>query len=109
MATERKLPEVGEEIHLPGPSSQPLQVALSSTVALIGVTQETPVICIVGLVWLGITLFTWIRDAIAEFKALPDHHGDHGHGDHADDHGDHLAGAHVDAATSVGGPGLDKH
>jgi hypothetical protein len=74
MATERKLPEVGEEIHLPGPSAQPLMVAVSSTVALIGVTQDTPVIFIVGITFLLITLYQWIRDAVIEFKALPDHH-----------------------------------
>lgn len=96
MATERKLPEVGEEIHLPGPSAQPLMTALSFTLMLIGVTSfpglgnGVPVLFIIGLVWFSITLYAWIRDARAEFKALPDHHGDHGHGD------EHGAGAHAE-------------
>lgn len=86
MATERKLPEVGEEIHLPGPSAQPLMIAVSFTIMLIGVTsfpgigEGIPVMFIIGAVWFTIVLFQWIRDARAEFAALPDHHGDHAHG-----------------------------
>jgi hypothetical protein len=80
MATERKLPEVGEEIHLPGPSAQPLMLALGTTIALLGLTQTNPIFFIIGITIFVITLFLWIRDAVAEFKALPDHHG------HGDDH-----------------------
>lgn len=114
MATERTLPEVGEEIHLPGPSAQPLMVAVGSTIALIGVTIDTPVVCIIGLVTLGITLFSWIRDAIAEFKALPDHHGDHAH-DAGHGHGEvgHEDLGHLEAtpssATSGTATDLGKH
>ncbi|MDQ8044081.1 MAG: hypothetical protein AAGC46_14215 [Solirubrobacteraceae bacterium] len=79
MAIERKLPEVGEEIHLPGPSAQPLLVAVFSTVTLLGVTQPHPIFFIIGAVGLLLTLFSWIRDAVHEFKALPESHGDHGH------------------------------
>jgi hypothetical protein len=99
MATERKLPEVGEEIHLPGPSAQPLMLAVGSTIALLGVTQPKPIFFIVGIAIVIITLFKWIRDAIAEFKALPDSHGDHGHADHghaADGHGETTAPAPAD-------------
>jgi hypothetical protein len=79
MSTERQLPEVGEEIHLPGPSAQPLMVAVGSTIMLLGVTQPHPEFFIAGAVILFTTLFRWIRDAIAEFKALPEGHGDHEH------------------------------
>lgn len=85
MSTQRQLPPIGEEIHLPGPSAQPLLVAATSTIALLGVTIDTPVFFIIGIVGLLITLYTWIRDARREFKALPDHHHhgeDHGHADH---------------------------
>ena len=85
MSTERKLPEVGEEIHLPGPSAQPLLVAVTTSIMLVGVTQPSPVFFIFGLVTLLMTLFAWIRDAIAEFKALPDHHGEHAHDHDAHD------------------------
>jgi len=94
MATERKLPEVGEEIHLPGPSAQPLLFAVGSTIMLLGVTQPHPEFFIVGAVVLVITLFRWIRDAIAEFKALPESHGDHGHAPQA-----HAAPAATEAPT----------
>jgi flagellar biosynthesis component FlhA len=90
MSTERQLPEVGEEIHLPGPSAQPLLVAVTTTILLIGLTQPSPVMFLFGLATLLIVLYAWIRDARAEFKALPEHHGhgdDHGHGEpHADEH-----------------------
>lgn len=76
MATERKLPPVGEEIHLPGPSAQPLMVAVGSAIALVGVTTHWALL-VTGLVTVVITLFLWIRDARAEFKALPEHHQEH--------------------------------
>ncbi|MFT4035031.1 MAG: hypothetical protein QM679_05595 [Patulibacter sp.] len=93
MATERQLPEVGEEIHLPGPSAQPLLVAVTTTIMLVGVTQPSPVFFLFGLITLLMVLYSWIRDARAEFKALPDHH----------DHGDHDA-HHADEA-----PAADAH
>lgn len=83
MATEREIPEVGEEIHLPGPSAQPLLLALFTTIMVLGLTPESPVYFIVGTIGFVIVLFQWIRDARAEFKALPEHHG------HGDDH-DHA-------------------
>jgi hypothetical protein len=85
MATERQLPEIGEEIHLPGPSAQPLLVAVFTTIALIGLTTWGPMLWL-GLLGLVITLGAWIRDAVREYRALPDHHGhgdDHGHDDTA--------------------------
>lgn len=86
MPSERQIPEVGEEIHLPGPSAQPLLVAITTTIFLLGLTKESPVFSIFGGVTLLLVLWSWIRDARAEFKALPDHHGHEEHG-HADDHG----------------------
>ncbi len=78
MATERQLPEVGEEIHLPGPSAQPLLVAIFTTIALLGLTSPWPVL-VFGLVGLALTLAVWTRDAVLEYRALPD---DHGHSEH---------------------------
>jgi hypothetical protein len=74
MAVERRLPPVGEEIHLPGPSSQPVLLTIGITIALIGVTTNTAVL-IAGLVMTLAVLFVWIRDARHEFAELPeDHH-----------------------------------
>lgn len=93
-STDRKLPEVGEEIHLPGPSAQPLLVAVTTTIMLIGVTTGPKlalglsVFFWFGLITLLLVLAAWIRDARAEFKALPESHGhDHDH-DHGDAHGE---------------------
>ena len=96
MATERQIPEVGEEIHLPGPSAQPLLLAVGTTIMLLGVTQPKPIFFIIGFVVFSLTLFAWIRDAVIEFKALPDHHGEHGH----DDHASHLPGSHPTGAVA---------
>lgn len=93
-STDRQIPEVGEEIHLPGPSAQPLLVALTTTIMLLGLTKigsGIPVVFLFGLITLCIVLYAWIRDARAEFKALPDSH-DHGH-DH-DHHDEEAAEAH---------------
>jgi hypothetical protein len=91
-STDRQIPEVGEEIHLPGPSAQPLLVAFTTTIMLIGLTSG-PKIALglsvffwLGLITLCMVLYAWIRDARAEFKALPESH-DHGHDhEHADEH-----------------------
>lgn len=72
MAIDRKLPEVGDEIHLPGLSAQPLLVAVGVTIALIGLTSNT-VVLIIGLVVFLLALVAWIRDAREEYKHLPDH------------------------------------
>ncbi len=74
MATEREIPEVGEEIHLPGPSAQPLLLALFTTIAVVGITPNSPVYFIFGTVGALWVLALWIRDARAEYKALPEHH-----------------------------------
>jgi flagellar biosynthesis component FlhA len=92
MATERQLPEVGEEIHLPGPSAQPLLVAVTTTIMLLGLTPDSPVYFIFGLVTLLMVLYAWIRDARREFKALPDHHGHDEHHDEAAHEGAEAAG-----------------
>lgn len=93
-STDRQIPEVGEEIHLPGPSAQPLLVALTTTIMLIGLTSGPKlalglsVLFWFGLVTLLLVLWLWIRDAREEFKALPESH-DHGH-----EHHDEAAEAH---------------
>jgi flagellar biosynthesis component FlhA len=92
-STDRQIPEVGEEIHLPGPSAQPLLVAVTTTIMLLGVTMDTPVFFLFGLITLLIVLGLWIRDARAEFKALPESHGHHD-GDHGDAHASEAPAAH---------------
>jgi hypothetical protein len=73
---ERGTPPVGEEIHLPGPSLQPLLLTVGITAALIGVTTGLFLV-IAGLVLTLGTLIFWIRDARREFEHLPSEHHHH--------------------------------
>lgn len=76
MANERNLPEVGEEIHLPGLSAQPLVLTIGATVALVGLTTWWPML-VAGLIIVALTLIAWIRDARDEYKHLPEHSSHH--------------------------------
>ena len=67
------VPPAGEEIHLPGPSLQPLLLTVGVTMLLIGVTT-TLILVIAGGVLSLATLIVWIRDARREFQHLPSEH-----------------------------------
>jgi hypothetical protein len=65
-----EIPEAGEEIHLPGPSTQPVLIALGLALALVGVTFNI-VLVVVGL---GLTIWQtvkWIRETRQDISALP--------------------------------------
>jgi hypothetical protein len=66
-------PPAGEEIHLPGPSLQPLLFTVGFTAFLIGVTAGL-FLLIAGAVLAVGTLLVWIRDARREFDHLPSEH-----------------------------------
>ncbi len=67
-------PPAGEEIHLPGPSIQPLLLCLGVTTALIGVTTSLIVVVAGMLLFLGV-LVAWLRGARRELRSLPlEHH-----------------------------------
>jgi len=66
-------PPAGEDIHLPGPSLQPLLLCVGVTVMLIGVTIGLFLVVAGGLLAL-VTLIAWIRDARREFQDLPAEH-----------------------------------
>ncbi len=71
---ERDIPPVGEEIHLPGGSLQPIAVTVGITLALLGLTTFTIMIW-VGLIVVLWAVVLWIRDARREMAELPlDHH-----------------------------------
>lgn len=76
MSTERQLPEVGEEIHLPGLSAQPLVLTIGTTLALLGLTTHW-FLLVAGLVIVVLSLGAWIRDARDEYKHLPDRSSHH--------------------------------
>lgn len=75
MSRDPEIPPVGEEIHLPGGSIQPLLLTIGITVALIGVTT-TWILCVVGGILALWTIVRWIGDARREIGELPLH--DHG-------------------------------
>ena len=66
-------PPAGEEIHLPGPSLQPLLLTVGATAFLIGVTSSLILLIAGAVLFLG-TLIAWIRDARREFEHLPSEH-----------------------------------
>lgn len=70
---EPELPEVSEEIHLPGPSTEPVLIALGVTLALVGVTFNF-VLTGIGLVLVVWQTVKWIRETREEIRALPQDH-----------------------------------
>jgi hypothetical protein len=76
--SERPIPPAGEEIHLPGPSIQPLLLTVGITVLLIGVTTSIVLVIAGGVLALW-TLIVWIAGARKEFDHLPE---DAGHSHH---------------------------
>jgi hypothetical protein len=69
------VPPVGEEIHLPGPSVQPLLVAVGTTIALVGLTTSWFAVA-AGLVIVVWTVARWIADTRRDMAELP-LHSDH--------------------------------
>jgi hypothetical protein len=69
-----EIPPAGEELHIPGPSVQPVLLAFGITIAIVGVTA-TIVLVIAGvLLSLGV-IVAWVRDTRREIDELPlDHH-----------------------------------
>jgi Na+-transporting methylmalonyl-CoA/oxaloacetate decarboxylase gamma subunit len=71
---DRPVPPAGEDIHIPGPSLQPVLLAGGITTSLLGVTIFFPFLLIIGLVLTIGILVAWIRDARHEFDELPAEH-----------------------------------
>ena len=70
------VPPVGEEVHLPGPSIQPLLLTVGITIALIGVTTSWLAVIAGGLI-VVFTMARWIADTRRDIAELPLHHGEH--------------------------------
>jgi hypothetical protein len=69
-----EIPPAGEEIHLPGPSIQPILLAAGITLALLGTTIFFPFV-IAGVLLSLWVIVSWIRDTRREIDELPlDHH-----------------------------------
>jgi hypothetical protein len=70
MALEPEIPPAGEEIHLPGPSVQPLLLTVGITMALLGVTIFFPFV-IAGVILSLWVIVSWIRGARHDIDELP--------------------------------------
>lgn len=71
--SERETPPVGEELHLPGPSIQPVLATVGLVLLLLGLVDMWPVSAI-GLVLLLAATVSWIGAARREFRELPPGH-----------------------------------
>jgi hypothetical protein len=65
-----EVPPAGEEIHLPGPSVEPLILAASITVGLVGVTTFFPMV-IAGVIVSLWVIVSWVRKARRDIDELP--------------------------------------
>jgi hypothetical protein len=71
---EPDIPPAGEELHLPGPSIQPVLLAFGITLGIVGITTFFVLVVAGVLITLG-TIAVWIRDTRREIDELPlDHH-----------------------------------
>ena len=65
-----EVPPAGEEIHLPGPSIQPLLLTIGITVGLVGVTTFFPLV-VVGVILTVWVIIAWVRQTRREIDELP--------------------------------------
>ncbi len=65
-----KIPPVGEEIHLPGPSVLPVLTAVGITLALVGVTTMIE-LTVAGVLLTLICVWRWIADTRHDIDELP--------------------------------------
>jgi hypothetical protein len=65
-----EIPPAGEEIHLPGPSIQPVLLTLGITVALVGITFSVWLVIAGGILAIAV-IVRWILDARRDIDELP--------------------------------------
>jgi hypothetical protein len=70
---EPQVPPAGEEIHLPGPSIQPVLLTLGITIVLLGVTWSIWVVLPGLLLTIGV-IARWIADTRRDIAELPAEH-----------------------------------
>ena len=70
---EKTPPPAGERIHLPGPSVQPVLVAVALTMALMGLVGLW-FLTILGALLLLAVIIRWIVTARREYRELPARH-----------------------------------
>jgi hypothetical protein len=73
-AADSDVPPVGEEIHLPGGSLQPLLLTVGITMTILGITISI-VLLISGIVLSVAVILRWVADCRRDIDALPlEHH-----------------------------------
>lgn len=70
---EQTPPPVGDRIHLPGPSVQPVLIALGLSFALMGLIGLW-FLSAIGIVLLLFVVIRWIVEATREYRDLPARH-----------------------------------
>jgi hypothetical protein len=71
---EPEVPAVGEEIHLPGPSIQPVLLAFGITIAIVGITTSVFLV-VAGVILTACVIVVWVRDTRRDIDELPlEHH-----------------------------------
>jgi hypothetical protein len=73
---EPEVPPAGEEIHLPGPSLQPLLLTVGLTITLLGVTTSIFMVIVGAVISLAV-IVRWIADTRRDIGELPIEHGNH--------------------------------
>jgi hypothetical protein len=66
-------PPPGEQIHLPGPTYQPIAVSIGSTLAIGGLVISYWILA-AGLIITFIAVMLWVKGAREEFASLPLEH-----------------------------------
>ena len=70
---DRRIPPVGEEIHLPGPTLLPFISAIAITLIVIGTTLGI-IFSILGLIILVVCIVRWVGDTRRDISDLPEDH-----------------------------------
>jgi hypothetical protein len=73
---DKPVPPVGEELHLPGGSIQPLLLTIGITMAIVGVTTNVFLVIGGGVLALAV-IVRWIADTRRDIDELPlesEHH-----------------------------------
>jgi hypothetical protein len=69
-----QVPPAGEEIHLPGPSIQPVLLTVGIAVGIVGVTTNVFMVIAGGILSLAV-IVRWVRDTRRDIDELPlEHH-----------------------------------
>lgn len=70
---ERRPPAPTEEVHLPGPSYQPVIAAAAITLVVIGIVLSTYMLALGVVVFVVVTV-RWIRETREDISELPLEH-----------------------------------